>query len=241
MSALSSRLRRLPIGLRLGLALAVPVVTGCADNMGAYDRVRVDVTGHGTGTGTVSASDPAVEIDCTITAGTSSGTCHASFPEAGQGGAFTLTATPAEGSTFDGFTGCTSATGNVCTLSFEGTGNNITFSVGVTFTLLQAPPPGTDVVSFYNNSADSTHLLGPGEVVGAGNLVISHGQRDVAIDTTVGSTATFRAYNTAATLIASITCQVTVEAWTVANPYPFVILNDSEGFYLTCSSGLVAP
>ncbi len=241
MFAMSSGLRSISLGLRLGLGLAVPMMTGCADNMGAYDRVEVDVTGHGTGTGTVSASDPAVDIECTITAGTSSGTCHASFPEAGQGGVFTLTATPSAGSSFDGFSGCTSAAGNVCTLSFEGTGNNITFSVGVTFTLLEGPPAGMDVVSFYNNAAVSAHLLGPGEAVGAGNLVISHGQRDVAIDTTVGSTAMFRAYNAAATLLASISCQVTVEAWTVPSPYPLVILNDNEGYYLTCSSGLVAP
>ncbi len=238
-------LRRTAIPLGIVLAVCGVLVSACNSLEGTTDRVMITVSGTGDGTGTVLAPDPAVNIDCTSTAGTESGTCTDSFEDAGGGGVFTLEATPLfPGSEFGGYTGdcvISGPGGTVCTLSFDA-GESPTFNVTADFHLNPNPPPsGTDVVSFYNNAAVSAHLLGPGEVVGAGNLVISHDQRDVAIDTTVGSTATFRAYNAASTLIASITCQVTVEAWTVTYPYPLVILYDNEGYYLTCSSGLVAP
>jgi hypothetical protein len=74
--------------------------------------------------------------------------------------------------------------------------------------------------------------------------VESHGPaRDVTIPTTVGSQATFRAYlspGAAAVAVATITCLVTASAWQTGT-HPLVAFNNSEGNFLTCSDGLVAP
>jgi hypothetical protein len=62
------------------------------------------VSGSGTGQGTVTGSG----INCTINNGGTSGTCQASYP---SGTNVTLTATPASGSTFSGWSGSCSGTG----------------------------------------------------------------------------------------------------------------------------------
>lgn len=62
------------------------------------------VSGSGTGQGTVTGSG----INCTINNGGTSGTCQGSYP---SGTSITLTATPASGSTFNGWSGLCSGIG----------------------------------------------------------------------------------------------------------------------------------
>jgi hypothetical protein len=235
MPQIPGALRRNLIPISIGLALGAGLVAACGSNpTSLYGNVSVTVTGHGTGNGTVYAPDPAVDIDCTFIAGTSALACHDDFDEAGAGGVFTLEATAAAGSHFDGFTGCSSVAGSVCTLSFAG--NDTTFNVGVTFTLSDGA--ATNTVNLYNGAEISVYLVGPGEATTAGGLIAPHAERSIEIDTTVGSTDFFRAYNSAHTLIASVTCQVTADAWTGAGD-PLVVLNATEGYFMTCDNGLV--
>jgi hypothetical protein len=111
-------------------------------------------------------------------------------------------------------------------------------SIEATITL-NATVAGT--VTMYNGAEISVYLVGPGEATTAGGLLAPHAERtDVLIPTTVGSNAFFRAYNVGGSLIASITCQVTAIAWT-GGTSPLVVLNATEGYFLTCDNGLVAP
>ena len=168
------------IHIAIGLLLGGGLLAACSsDTMSIYGNVSVDVAGHGSGNGTVYAPDPQVDIDCTFVAGSSGVACHDDFPEAGAGGVFTLLATAAAGSHFDGFTGCSSVTGTVCTLSFAG--NDTTFDVGVTFTLNEGPP-ATNTVNLYNGAEISVYLVGPGEATTAGGLIAPHAERSIAID-----------------------------------------------------------
>ena len=69
------------------------------------------VSGSGTGQGTVTGSG----INCTINNGGTSGTCQASYP---SGTNVALTATPAGGSTFSGWSNACSGTG-ICTVTMN--------------------------------------------------------------------------------------------------------------------------
>jgi hypothetical protein len=69
------------------------------------------VGGSGTGSGSVTSSPNG--INCSITAGSTSGTCSASFTD---GTSVTLTATAASGHSFSGWSGACSGTGS-CTVS----------------------------------------------------------------------------------------------------------------------------
>jgi hypothetical protein len=103
----------------------------------SFDRVTVTVNGAGRGSGLVSASERTVGVDCRVTAGatapTTTGLCSSTFVDAGGGGVITLTATPAAGSAFDAWTGCSSASGPVCMLTFSQGVRIVTFSVTVAF------------------------------------------------------------------------------------------------------------
>lgn len=238
-------LRRTAIPLDIVLAVCGVLVSACNSLEGTPDRVTVTVSGTGDGTGTVLAPDPGVDIDCTSTAGTESGTCTDSFEDAGGGGVFTLEATPLfPGSEFGGYTGdcvISGPGGTVCTLSFEA-GESPTFNVAADFHL-NPNPPATDGVTFYN--ASDTHayyLVGPGEPAGAGNLVQPHASRNPSplISTVVGSQSVFRAYVTPGGLaVGTTTCQVTAGAWSDPLSPPLVAFYDSDGYFMTCSSGLV--
>lgn len=206
-------------------------------------EVTISVAVLGSGTGTVSSSvstDPLVEtIDCGITAGMPSGSvCYAAFLDAGQGGQFVLTATPAADTRFERYTGCTSPTGNQCTLSFDGTQATEEFHVQAIFGLL--PPPGGMPATFHNSSSVEAYLVIPGETPVDGNLIDPGGERIVTIASGVGTQTTFRAYLTPATVAASVTCMVTATAWQ-GGTTPEISFHNDEGNYLTCASGLVAP
>jgi len=232
-------MRRNATNIAVGLLFGGGLMSACSTEKqgGLFQDVSVTVTGQGDGNGSVIAPDPAVGINCTITAGVTSAGCSDIFSDAGGGGVFTLEATAAQGSRFDGFSGCNSVAGNVCTLSFTASNNNPVFNVVAMFNLEGTPPP-FDVVYLYNGTEISVYLVGPGENTTAGGLIAPHDERSLIISTTVGSTAMFRAYNSTSTLIASITCQVTATAWT-SNTSPLVLLDATEGYHLTCSEGLV--
>jgi hypothetical protein len=102
------------------IVLVVAVLGACnASGFSPFGQIEVKVTNPGGGNGQVVASDPNVQINCQFTAGASSPSpCEDTFPDAGGGGVFTLNATPAAGSTFGSWTGCSSSAGTVCTLTF---------------------------------------------------------------------------------------------------------------------------
>jgi hypothetical protein len=220
------------------------LVSGCNSLAGTIDHVTINVSGAGDGTGTVVAPDPAVNIDCTSTASTETGTCTVGFDDAGGGGVFTLEATPLlPGSEFAGYTGgdcvISGADGTVCTLSFQA-GESPTFNVTANFHLLA--PAASDSVTFYNNSdVNAYYLVGPGETAGVSNRVASHASRGVLIPTAVGSQVVFRAYLVVGGApVSTVTCQVTAAAWTDPLSPPLVVFSDGGGYFMTCSSGLVA-
>ena len=76
--------------------------------------VALAVTIAGAGNGTVRSSPP--NIECTLTAGATSGTCGASYT---IGQAVTLTATPATGSTFAGWSGAGCSGTGTCAVSLS--------------------------------------------------------------------------------------------------------------------------
>ena len=119
--------------------MAVSVLSACGGTPFQYkpfQSVTVTVTNPGNGDGQIDAPDPNVQLACQFTAASSSpGTCTTTFADAGGGGVFTLDATPATGSTFGSWTGCSSAVGTVCTLSFQATGFDIAFVVQARFDL----------------------------------------------------------------------------------------------------------
>ncbi len=119
----------------LGVVGCLLLLAACAD-MGFLQVITVDVTGSGSGSGTVVSSDPAVDINCTITDGVAGGEtfCSAEFEDAGNGGLFNLVATPAEGSSFTSWSRCSSSSGATCTLSFGASSRDTSFSVTATFT-----------------------------------------------------------------------------------------------------------
>lgn len=75
---------------------------------------------NASGTGSGSMTGNAGSIDCRSTAGTSAGTCSASLA---SGTAVTLTATPASGSNFGGWSGACSGTSSTCTLTMDAAKN----------------------------------------------------------------------------------------------------------------------
>lgn len=92
------------------LALCLSGCTGLVGGVGGQPG-QIMVSTAGGGTGAVISSPGG--INCTAAgSGTSSGTCQATFNTA-----VTLTATPDQGFTFTGFTGCTSKTSTTCTIS----------------------------------------------------------------------------------------------------------------------------
>jgi Divergent InlB B-repeat domain len=75
----------------------------------------LSVVGAGTGSGTVRSQTGLVPaINCTVTAGTASGACTASYP---SGTGVTLTETAANGHTFDGWSGACTGPASSCTVS----------------------------------------------------------------------------------------------------------------------------
>ncbi len=101
-----------------GISSSGAIVTGymtgnvvCFEGSGTGTGPELAVTFGGTGSGSVTSNPSGIE--CT----SPSTSCSSEFP---VGTVVTLTATPAAGSTFGGWTGCSTATNvNPCTLTLE--------------------------------------------------------------------------------------------------------------------------
>ena len=107
-----------------------------------FSVVELSVLGAGTGQGTVVAGDEGVlDLSCSFP---SEGQCGDDFEDAGGGGVFTLVAIPLEGSVFAGWTGCTSVSGNICTLRFAD-GEEPDFQVTARFEAAEGRDSGTGI------------------------------------------------------------------------------------------------
>jgi hypothetical protein len=128
--------------------LAVSALAACGGSpfgSKAFQEVTVQVTNPGGGNGRVVAPDPNVFLDCHFTgAAAVPAGCSTSFSDAGGGGTFTLEATPDSGHALTGWSGCSSAAGLVCTLTFVATGFDVTFNVQAQFG--PAAPFGTNLL-----------------------------------------------------------------------------------------------
>lgn len=134
-------------------------------------KVTVEISSAGMGSGNVSSSDLAVDIDCDVAGSVASGACEDIFEDAGGQGTFTLEAQPDPGNVLTSFTGgcsrsgpsCTvSVSGNVATLTFDAPEADITFGMVASFDSVPVPdplpPPDGDVVlfdDFDDDGADS--------------------------------------------------------------------------------------
>ncbi len=131
------------------------------------NQETLTVTGAGAGTGTVLDTSYS-QIDCTITAGSASGTCMASYS---MNAMVTLTATPADDgmSTFGGWGGaCASSTTSTCTVTMS-SAQSVTAIFNQTGSSTQAgeASPGTPLDlnfsgGFSNNGYDASTLLASG-------------------------------------------------------------------------------
>lgn len=80
------------------------------------EAISVTVALLGTGSGTVTSSHPHADINCTITLGTTSGSCSDAFDDLEGNPSLMLTATAQPGSVFVNWGACPSVQGNVCTI-----------------------------------------------------------------------------------------------------------------------------
>ena len=118
------------------VAVTTPAGTGSLTNGYTYDAATftLTVTGSGSGSGGVASQQglsPA--IACAIVSGVTGGNCSRSYT---QGTVVTLTATPADGSTFTGWTGACTGTGT-CEVTMN-TARAVTASFGTSSTLTVA-------------------------------------------------------------------------------------------------------
>ena len=106
-------------------------------------QYTLTVQGGGAGDGSVSDGG---SIACTITGGSTSGTCSDDFAD---GTSVTLTATPASGSSFAGWTGDCAGTGS-CTVTMDQAR-----SVTATFDATPPPPPSGPTVTLVSTTSST--------------------------------------------------------------------------------------
>jgi len=144
-------------GLGLALLLLLLMLTGQSGELAI----------NGTGSGTVVAST-AINIDCTLSNGTASGTCSDAVQ---LGSTQILNATPASGFILDSWTNCSNPSGNVCnhamTEDVTITANFVqTFTLTVLFNSVFNPPVGvTSDIGGINCNATSG-IIGTGSGTG---------------------------------------------------------------------------
>jgi hypothetical protein len=117
-------------------SVTTALACGAIEGVAPIFTIQVTVVVSGDGDGRVRAPDPQVDIDCSITNGSSAGFCHAEFPDAGGGGAFDLVATADPGHLFNGWEEDCRGTDPRCTLSFSSAEEEHFF---VTATFLRIP------------------------------------------------------------------------------------------------------
>jgi uncharacterized repeat protein (TIGR02543 family) len=152
----------------------------------------LSVTPSGTGAGTVTSN--IAGIDC----GSDCGEVY------GHGTAVTLTAAPATGSVFSGWTGCTTTSGATCNVTM-----NATKSVTATFTI--TTPTLTATIAGGGNGTVTSNIAGidcPGDCSNPYNYGTV-----VTLTATPSAGSTFTGWSgTAGCTGASTSCQVTVDA-----------------------------
>jgi hypothetical protein len=191
----------------------------------ALHPVHVTVTGSGSGGGHVSSSDAGTSINCDFP---SSAGCSATIMVA-DGGSFTLSAAAASGSGFTGWTGCPSASGSVCTISYTAGGAS-DFTINARFDL--SPGSSTNTISLYNGLSGNANIVVGLELPVPANSLGPSGMRSVLVATAIGTVVSVRAY-ISGEQVASTTCTVSAAAW-VGTTYPVVGLFYSGSYGLTC-------
>ena len=121
----------------LGVVLVAAAAAACSNSLNPFFRITVELDNPGSGSGNVTSVEPGIDISCDPGP---AGHCNESFNDAGAGGSFSLDATPTEGSTFLQWLGCSSTSGNRCTLTFSASADDTTFNVTAYFTNEVAPP-----------------------------------------------------------------------------------------------------
>jgi hypothetical protein len=170
--------------------------------LAVFQTQGVIISGAGSGTGTI-ASSPA-GINCTVTAGTLSGTCSATFP---ANATVTLTATPSGLATFTAFSGA--CTGTTCTLPMAtGTMRAVTAQ----FTA----PPTLSIIAANGSAGGGTITTTPTGVnctiansAGVGTCTAAYAQSSVVAVTQVPSDGSVF-LNWAGSCSGSGPCQVTL-------------------------------
>lgn len=195
-------------------ALTFALIGACSSSSpeDLFEQIDVTVVGSGGGSGQVVAPDPSVAIDCQFTAGVSNPlACDDTFSDAGGGGVFPLEATPDVGSTFGGWTGCSSSVGTVCTLTFAA-GHDTSFAVSAHFDLSAGVHPKAEIRA-YNGTLgggvsvslltpyDGTQTLGP---IGASVIVSDSMQVEVGVPFIMSSTIGTKTGSVTCTTTASI-------------------------------------
>ncbi|HUL69689.1 MAG TPA: hypothetical protein VLT17_05540 [Gemmatimonadales bacterium] len=200
----------------------------------SFQQIGVTVSGAGTGSGQVVAEDiNTVQIDCAIQAGAANGpVCDHTFEDAGGGGSFRLVATPDAGSVFAswGPGSCSQVSGNICILDFSASDGDIVFTVVANFGL----DPNTDLITLYNSTNADANMVVGSETPSASNNVTSHGIREVAVSTTVGTQVPVKAY-VGGSQVASTTCTVTAAAWQGGSSPLVMLVNEGTSYSLICS------
>ncbi len=190
------------------------LVWGCGGSSGfqPYDQITVNVVGTGTGAGTVVASDPAVPTNCTLPGPP----CSDSFNDAGGGGAFNLLATPAAGSVFVGWTGCSASVGNACTLTFGTFISDTVFNVTARFDL-QANNPLAEITAYNGTQTTgvTVAMQTPYDGPKAFGPLGASGQDSDSLQVTVG--AQFQITATVGAKTGSATCTTTAGIIPVVN------------------------
>jgi hypothetical protein len=143
-------------------ALAILLFAEACAVLSDNDIVVVTVIKGGTGNGTIESDALGFAPGSCFAPSTT--LCHSSFEDAGEGGTFTVTATPVQGSAFISWDGCTGTSGQVCSLTFN---DDTSFTIFATFDAVPTSPPfGVNLLMNPGFEAADVMVGAPPTVVG---------------------------------------------------------------------------
>ena len=136
----------------------------CGMRFDPADSIVVHVSGAGTGVGRVTASDLGVDVNCLLGPTVpDEGRCRAVLSDVRPGDTLLLVARPNPGSTFTGWSGCSSTRGTECELSFAAVAPPAVFDVTASFDVDPAnvcnTTFGTSAGYIVRRIADLVHVL----------------------------------------------------------------------------------